>query len=205
MEFKRKKKRGVNRKICRIWLSREGYRITWRKEVFGVSVPARFQACVRVLVPGNFEAGYTEMWDFVNNSRRLYKTMKAAVDDCERHARLWSRVVRCTGIRTVRELFGREPREVPKWASTVMDRRIFEMLMDTQPRGKKDYEDDEVTETVAPETEGPSTEGPKKRGQRSDKGKPRGTRKPTDAPKKKRKQRSDKGKPRGPRKPKGTP
>lgn len=199
MEFKRKKKRGVNRKVYRIWLSREGYRITWRKEVFGVSVPTRFQACVRTLVPGNFEAGYTEMWDFVNNSRRLYKTMKAAVADCERHARLWSRIVRCTGIRAVRELFGREPREVPKWASTVMDRRIFEMLMDTRPRRKSDEDEEEPAE-LSTEPEAPVK---KKRKPRSDKGSSR-KQVASDSGKKKRKPRSDKGKPRGPRKPKGT-
>jgi len=147
-------------------------------------------------MPGNFEDGLTEIWDFVNNSRRLYKTMKAAVADCERHARLWSQAVRCIGIRAVRELFGREPGAVPKWASTAIDQRILEMLLDTRPRGKKDYEydeDDEIIETVVPEVE----EKPKKR-------KARASKPSTDAPKK-RKQRSDKGKPRGPRNPKGTP
>ncbi len=51
MEFVRKKKRGQNQTVRRTWFSEEGYRIIWRKEVYGVHVPARSQACVRTLVP----------------------------------------------------------------------------------------------------------------------------------------------------------
>ena len=51
MQFVRKKKQGQNQKVRRTWFSEEGYRITWRKEVHGIPVPARFQACVRILIP----------------------------------------------------------------------------------------------------------------------------------------------------------
>ena len=118
MEFKRKKKRGVNRKTRRLWYSAEGYRITWRKEVFGVTVPPAFQACVRTVIPGCFENGSIETWDFVNREKRLYKTIKAAVADCKRHQQLWSQATEYTGIRAIQELFGHRPMGVPKWVLT---------------------------------------------------------------------------------------
>ena len=75
MEFVRKKKRGQNQKVRRTWFSEEGYRIVWRKEVYGVRVPARFQACVRTLIP--YSGGeLRQMWDFVNHKRRLIKTLR---------------------------------------------------------------------------------------------------------------------------------
>jgi len=212
MEFKRKKKRGINKKVCRHWYTEEGYRLVWRKEVFGIQVPPRFQACVRTIVPGsNFEGGSTVVWDFVNHKRPLFKTMKAAVDECERHKRLWSKATQCTGIRALRELFGRQPHVIPKWVYSKLDRRIVAILMDTTPRGKVDDEE-EIGFVPEPEPELPDE---KKRKRRSDKGVKRGPRKPKSeesesvAPsepsepgeKRKRKQRSDKGKKRGPRKP----
>ena len=173
MEFKRKKKRGVNRKVCRVWLNTEGYRIIWRKEVFGVSVPARYQACVRTIVPGCFEEGSTEMWDFVNPKKRLYRSIKAAVADCERHQRRWARITRCTGIRVVRDLFGgREPRGIPKWVVPLLDCRLFEMFMNARP--KRSRNDDENFEPSI-ESEAPKKRRPRK--MRSDKGKKRGPRK----------------------------
>ena len=72
MEFVRKKKRGQDKKVRRTWFSEEGYRIVWRKEVYGVRVPARFQACVRTLVPYS-DGELRPMWDFVNHKRRLDK------------------------------------------------------------------------------------------------------------------------------------
>ncbi len=77
MRFTRKRKRGARAKTQKHWFSDEGYRIIWRKEVYGVRVPARFQACVRVLVPYS-DGQLRPMWDFVNRNRRLIKTLKAA-------------------------------------------------------------------------------------------------------------------------------
>jgi len=88
LTFTRKKKRGVNQRVYRLWMTPEGYRLIWRREVWGVSVPARFQACVRTHQPGSFEKGYTETWDFVNHQRPLFKTAKATIDECERHKRI---------------------------------------------------------------------------------------------------------------------
>lgn len=179
MEFNRKKKRGINQKTCRLWFSAEGYRITWRKEVFGATVQPGFQACVRTIVPGRFESGSTEMWDFVNRDRRLHRTMKAAVADCKQHQQLWNQATECTGIRAIQELFGHRPTGIPKWVVTKLDRHVSAILLDTQPGYK-----DEVEE--APEA-----------GAKPKKSSPR---KPVTSEKKKRKTRNDKGKKREPRK-----
>lgn len=130
MEFKRKKKRGLNQKVRRIWYSSpEGYRIIWRQEVHGATVLPRYQACVRTIVPGNFAGGRAEMWDFVNHAKRLRRSIKAAVKDCEDHMRLWSKALPCTGIRAARKALGQIPSGVPKWAAPKLDRLVFEELM----------------------------------------------------------------------------
>ena len=96
MEFIRKKKRGQSQKVRRTWFSDEGYRIVWRKEVYGVRVPARFQACVRTLTP-NSDGQLRPMWDFVNHKRRLIKSLAAAQEECEKHKRLWTKACEATG------------------------------------------------------------------------------------------------------------
>lgn len=206
MEFKRKKKRGISQKVKKIWLSREGYRIVWRREVYGVSVPAAYQVCVRTIVPGNFPDGKTIMWDFVNRNRRLHKTMKAAVAECENHFRLWSKAIECTGIRALCELMGFYPSCVPQWFAGKLNRRVLTTILDTTPHRKGHEDEEEESEPAsksAPEPQLEQPEQPKKRRTRSDKGKPRKIKTEPAAEKPKRKQRSDKGKKRGPRKPKG--
>lgn len=133
MEFVRKKKRGQNHKVRRTWFSEEGYRIVWRKAVYGVRVPARFQACVRTLVP--YSGGELRpMWDFVNRNRRLIKTLKAAEEECEKHKRLWMKACEATGIRALKELFGgRLPLGLPLWARKRLDRRLYAILTDHRP------------------------------------------------------------------------
>ena len=179
MEFNRKKKRGINQKTCRFWFSAEGYRITWRKEVFGVAMQPGFQACIRTIIPGCFESGSTEMWDFVNRDKRLYKTIKAAIADCEQHQQLWNQATECTGIRAIQELFGCRPTGIPKWVVTKLDRRISAILLDTQPGYKDEVE--EESEAKAPKKSSPRkpVTSEKKRRTRSDKGKKRGPRKGT--------------------------
>jgi len=210
LDFKRKKKRGISQKTCKIWLSPEGYRITWRREVHGVQVPPAYQACVRTALSGDScnVADLRVMWDFVNRDRRLHRTMKAAVAECEKHHKLWLKAIQCTGIRALCELFGRCPSCVPHWATKRLNRRMLIALLDTTPhRGRRDIEEEEEEEPTTKPTAEPATEEkpekPKKRKVRSDKGKTR--KKATSTSEKpKRKTRSDKGKPRGPRKPKGT-
>ena len=130
MDFKRRKKRGISQKTRRLWYAEnDNYRITWRKEVCGVTVDPRFQACVCTVVPGIFENDRTEIWDFVDPSKRLYRVIKAAETDCARHQRLWTKVTECTSMKAVQELLGYRPRAVPKWVVSKMNSRILDMIL----------------------------------------------------------------------------
>ena len=164
MEFVRKRKRGQDKKVRRTWFSEEGYRIVWRKEVHGVCVPARFQACVRTLIP--YSGGeLRQMWDFVNHNRRLIKTFKAAVEECERHQSRWLKACEATGIRALKELFdGKLPMGLPLWARKKMDRRLYAILTDNRP-GKYRADDEEAescTESSQPASDAPGPGGPTK-------------------------------------------
>lgn len=65
------------------WYAGRGrYRVIWRDQAFGVSVPAAFQACVRVFVP-NLELS---IWDFIDRKKTRYRTLQVAKDACEKHA-----------------------------------------------------------------------------------------------------------------------
>jgi hypothetical protein len=137
MEFVRKKKRGQNKRVRRSWYSKEGYRIIWRKEVHGVAVTPRYQACVRTVIPNySGEEGHNyEMWEFVDYSRRLHKTMKAAQEACKRHHRLWSKACEATGLRALIGIFGRLPLGIPVWARKKMSHKALAVL--TAPRSRK--------------------------------------------------------------------
>jgi len=163
MDFRRKKKRGQSQKVRRTWFSDEGYRITWRKEVHGVHVPARFQACVRILIPYS-DRRLRPMWDFVNRNRRLIKTLKAAEDECERHKRLWERACEARGIRALKELFGGKlPLGLPLWVRNKLDRRLYAILIDTRPRKYRDDEEDELcTESLPQSSDASGPGGPTK-------------------------------------------
>ena len=161
MEFVRKKRRGQNQKVRRTWFSEEGYRIVWRKEVYGIRVPARFQACVRTLIP--YSSGeLRQMWDFVNHKRHLSKTLAAAQEECEKHQRLWTKVCEAGGIRALRELFGGKlPTGLPLWARKKMDRRLYAILTDNRPMKYRDDEEDEsCTESLQPASDAPGPGGP---------------------------------------------
>lgn len=129
MDFRRVKRRGDNRKISRTWLSSDHYRIVWRGEIYGVKVPARFQACVRTIIPnyGGQEGKSFEMWDFVTKPRR-YKTLKTAQEDCDRHKRLWVKACAANGIRGLIEIFGKLPSGIPLWAKKELPRKVYEIL-----------------------------------------------------------------------------
>jgi hypothetical protein len=162
MEFVRRRKRGQGKKVRRTWFSEEGYRIIWRKEVHGVCVAARFQACVRTLIP--YSGGeLRQMWDFVNHKRRLIKTLKAAIEECERHRRQWAQACEAGGVRVLRELFGGKlPTGLPLWARRKMDRRLYAILTDTRPSVKyrDDEEDEPCTESSQPASDAPGPGGP---------------------------------------------
>ena len=160
MEFVRKKKRGQSQKVRRTWFSDEGYRIVWRKEIYGVRVPARFQACVCTLVP--CDNNLRPMWDFVNRGRRLMRTLRAAQDECEKHERLWKKACETTSIRALRELFGGKlPLGFPQWTKKKMDRRLYAILTDNRPMKYRDDEEDEAcTESLSPASDAPGPGGP---------------------------------------------
>jgi len=162
MEFVRKKKRGQNHKVRRTWFSEDGYRIVWRKEVYGVRVPARFQACVRVLVPYS-DGELRPMWDFVNRNRRLIKTLKAAEEECQKHKCLWTKVCEAAGIRALKELFGGKlPLGMPLWARKKLDRRLYAILIDNRPSKCRsaDEEDESCTESLSPASDATGPGGP---------------------------------------------
>ena len=135
MNFRRKRIKGQNKKDRRTWLSDGGYRIVWRKEVYGVRVPARFQATVRTILPNG------QMWDFVG--RRLFKTMTAAQEACEKHQALWAKAAEATGVRQLQELFGKVPLGFPAWVKSKLNRKVYGLLMDTSAA---EHEDDEPCE-----------------------------------------------------------
>jgi len=162
MEFVRKRKRGQDKKVRRTWFSEEGYRIVWRKEVYGVRVPARFQACVRTLIPYSGGGELRQMWDFVNHKRRLIKTLAAAQEECEKHQRLWIKACEAGGVRALKELFGGKlPTGLPLWARKKMDRRLYAILTDNRPMKYRDDEEDEsCTESSQPASDAPGPGGP---------------------------------------------
>ncbi len=163
MEFIRRKKRGQSQKVQRTWFAEEGYRIVWRREVYGVRVPARFQACVRVLVPYS-DGQLRPMWDFVNHNRRLMKTLKAAEEECEKHKRLWAKACEATGIRALKELFdGKLPWDLPLWTRKRLDRRLYAILIDNRPlkKNRDDEEAESCTESSQPASDAPGPGGPR--------------------------------------------
>jgi len=147
MQLKRKRLRGQNQKVRRTWLSEEGYRIVWRKEVCGVRVPARFQATVRTIIPnyGGSEGQAFAMWDFTDPTHRLFKTRGKAEESCKRHKRLWTKACEATGIRQLTELFGKLPNAYPAWIRKKLNHKVYELL--TRPRKAKYQEEEECPET----------------------------------------------------------
>jgi hypothetical protein len=131
MDFVRKKKRGQDKRVRRTWFSAEKYRIVWRKEAFGIPMPARFQASVRTEVPNN--ETWFAMWDHVDGKHHLYKTLRAAQDACEKHYRLWAKACEVTGIRALLELFGKVPFGIPVWAKRKLNRRVYALLTEMRP------------------------------------------------------------------------
>jgi hypothetical protein len=161
MQFRRKKKRGVNRKVMRTWLSPEGYRITWRREAFGIRLPARFKACVRVLIPNySGEHGeFWEMWDFLNKPK-LYKTIKTAQEDCERHEKLWLQACEAAGVRGLLDLFGKIPVVIPCWARKKLNRKVLAILLAPNTGSREEEDDDECQENTPLAGGAPSPSGP---------------------------------------------
>jgi hypothetical protein len=77
----RRIKRGSNPKHCKEWQGgRGGYKIIWRDQVQGVSVPPAFHTLHLEITTGG------EFWEMLDRSRPLKRTLKAAKRACENHA-----------------------------------------------------------------------------------------------------------------------
>ncbi len=101
MNFKRRGRiKGRTAKTYKEWYSDcKQYRISWRSEVFDVSVAPGYHACVR--------SG--KGWGFAQR-RGLYRTLKAAKDACEMNWKLWNAFLLIEGrakVSQVRDLVAR--------------------------------------------------------------------------------------------------
>lgn len=122
MDFKREKRRGQNQKVRKSWTSEEGYRIIWRREVAGIAVPPAYQAAVLLDLPNG-----RQMQDRVGRS--LFKTRKKAQEACVQHHKLWTKAFEASGIRAVKELFGKVPVGVPAWTRDKMCKAVRARLL----------------------------------------------------------------------------
>jgi hypothetical protein len=166
--------------------------------VCGARVPAGFRTTFLCYTPGNFPGGRFEMWAFVDFEKRIFKTMKKAVEVCEQHSRSWDKALQCPSMRALKSLFdGRRPSDVPVWVYNNLDRNILSVLMDNNVHKSREEDDIEYFETdFVPEPEPEIKEEkktrrkkvtsnlsvvlPTKRKQRADKGKPRKIKEPSD-------------------------
>lgn len=145
MNFRRKKAKGHVARISKLWLSEnKQYRITWRSEVYGIALPPRFFACVRCVRRLDV---LEDWWEFAG-ARRPYKTMKKAVEACERHEKAWTEIIALnperhfiTKLLAIREKYLYETRSIPKFAVRAVRQAILEQFSDN-PRCKNDQDDD---------------------------------------------------------------
>jgi hypothetical protein len=103
-----------------------------------------------------------ETWDFTDPARRLFKTRGKAEESCEKHKRLWTKACEATGVRALKELFGKLPLGLPMWARKKMDRRLYAILIDNRP-GKyrsSDEDDEPCTESSQLASDAPGPGGP---------------------------------------------
>lgn len=139
MNFKRKQRiKGKPAKHYKEWYDEsKQYRVSWRDEVFGVTVTSGFFACVRCSRDG--DGGV--YWGFVGR-RGLYRTLTAAMDACDKNRRIWDKFLAIDSgakVRQVKELrehaiFGSGKSsysmmaELPVWMVTQAPVRLMEIL-----------------------------------------------------------------------------
>ena len=199
LEFKRTSrfnKTKISSKVRKDWISEKPaqYRITWRCEACDVNVAPGFQAVFHCYAIGNFEGGKQLMWEFVENRKRLFKTLKKAKEACEQHYQKWEKVLQCASMLAIKRIFdGRKPTDIPRWIYGRLNPNIAELLLNRNKRriseeedednevytiedimgipmpAEDDYEETEVFDVDEPE----DVPIKKPRKQRSDKGKPR--------------------------------
>jgi hypothetical protein len=101
--------------------------MVWRREYEGVTLSPGVQVMVRSIRP-HYRGEQGECWDFVN--RRLYRTRKAAEDDIAKQRKVWTQVVKATGIRGVQKALRSTqlPYSVPEWAWNQMPETIQQLF-----------------------------------------------------------------------------
>jgi hypothetical protein len=155
MNFKRKQRiQGRSAKTYKEWYDEtRQYRISWRSEVFDVTVAPGFYACVRAV---RDPYGREEYWGFASR-RGLYKTLKAAQGACELSLKLWNAFLAIEGrakVTQVRNLVARSMigkkesaysgmSDLPLWVCEKATPRLLDIL---QPRGKIQEEEEEEDE-----------------------------------------------------------
>lgn len=133
MNFKRKQRiKGRTAKTYKEWYSDcDQYRISWRSEVFDVTVTPGYHACVR-------SGGG---WGFARR-RGLYRTLKAAKDACEMNWKLWNKFLSIEGrakVTQVRNLIARAMigqgnqaysgmSDLPVWVEKKANPRLLEII-----------------------------------------------------------------------------
>jgi len=150
--------KGKSVKTYREWWSDCGnYRITWRREVNGVSVDPGFYACCRCFVSHRDPTAY---FGFAYR-RGLNRTLKAAKLSCEDGKRVWEQFLRITGQAKVTQFRrlkassvvgkGRNKysalTDIPQWVIEEADPRLLEILTpigrlkETDPEGEQEFDD----------------------------------------------------------------
>ncbi len=178
MNFKRKRtKRSV--KTYKEWYSDcDQYRISWRSEVFDVTVAPGYHACVR--------SG--KGWGFARR-RGLYRTIKAAKDACETNWKLWNKFLSIEGrdkVTQVRDLISRSVvgkgqqahsgmSDLPVWVGRKSSPRLLEVLRGGKCESSDDHTqiwkssdstdpsaeitNDPASDATVPEATSPETDG----------------------------------------------
>jgi hypothetical protein len=119
MNFKRKQRiKGRSAKTYKEWYDEtKQYRVSWRKEAFGVAVTPGYFACVRCVG----ESG-EEYWGFVGR-RGLYRSLTAAMDACEKNEKIWNKFLVIEGRAKVRQL-----RELKEYAIFGTGKSAYSMM-----------------------------------------------------------------------------
>jgi hypothetical protein len=101
--------------------------MVWRREYEGVTLSPGVQVMVRSIRP-HYCGEQGECWDFVH--RRLYRSRKAAEDDIAKHRKVWTQVVKATGIRGIQKAVRSTqlPYSVPEWAWNQMPENIQQLF-----------------------------------------------------------------------------
>ncbi len=160
MKFRRKQRiKGRSSKTYREWYDEtKRYRISWRSQVFGVTVPPAYYACVRCL---RSRADDFQFWGFVGR-HGPYKTRAAAIKECEHNKATWETFLAIDGqakVSQVRALeassrVGRSTprsimRDFPIWVLQQASPRLLDILCGN--------DQDDPTETSASSSESESS------------------------------------------------